>query len=64
MWRKIEGGGKASCSQKGREAHRCCWWGGPEGPGRKAAHLDWPILEAAVDKKKISFSEWSLDYTI
>lgn len=44
------GAGRTSCSQKERAGHRCCWRGGPGGPGMRVALLDWPALEAAVDE--------------
>lgn len=42
--------GRTSCSQKERAGHRCCWRGGPGGPGTRATLLGWPAPEAAVDE--------------
>lgn len=45
-------GGGASCSQRGREGHRCCWWEDLGGPGTTATRPGLPVRAAAVVGKK------------
>lgn len=42
----VGGRRRASCSRRGREGRRCCWWEGRGGPGMIVTRLGWPALEA------------------
>lgn len=47
---------RLSCFRRAIEGRRCYCSEGLEGPGMRAAHPDWPALEAAGRSKDTTFS--------